>query len=84
MPPILNPYFLYKFWATVLDDLTSKVIATNLLSSHSDYRGKKIGDKLVKEMVKLCEEDLKIMKRDIQVAKSLGANCIVLGILELQ
>ena len=23
---------------------------------HSDYRGKKIGDKLVKEMVKLCEE----------------------------
>lgn len=30
------------------------------------------------------EEDLKIMKRDIQVAKSLGDNCIVLGILELQ
>ena len=36
---------------------------------HSDYRGKKIGDKLVKEMVKLCEES-KLVAMTLEVRSS--------------
>ena len=36
---------------------------------HSDYRGKKIGDKLVKEMVKLCEES-KLVSMTLEVRSS--------------
>lgn len=36
---------------------------------HSDYRGKKIGDKLVKEMVKLCKES-KLVAMTLEVRSS--------------
>ena len=36
---------------------------------HSDYRGKKIGDKLVKEMVKLCKES-KLIAMTLEVRSS--------------
>lgn len=36
---------------------------------HSDYRGKKIGDKLVKEMIKLCKES-KLVAMTLEVRSS--------------
>ena len=42
---------------------------------HSDYRGKKIGDKLVKEMVKLCEESkLVAMTLEIRSSNTVAQN----------
>lgn len=42
---------------------------------HSDYRGQKIGDKLVKEMVKLCKESKLIaMTLEVRVSNTVAQN----------
>lgn len=42
---------------------------------HSDYRGKKIGDKLVKEMVKLCKESkLVAMTLEVRLSNTVAQN----------
>lgn len=42
---------------------------------HSDYRGKKIGDKLVKEMVKLCKEsELVAMTLEVRSSNTVAQN----------
>lgn len=42
---------------------------------HSDYRGKKIGDKLVKEMVELCKENnIVAMTLEVRVSNTIAQN----------
>lgn len=42
---------------------------------HSDYRGKKIGDKLVKEMVELCKENnIVAMTLEVRVSNTVAQN----------
>lgn len=42
---------------------------------HSDYRGKKIGDKLVKEMVELCRENMiTSMTLEVRVSNKVAQN----------
>lgn len=42
---------------------------------HSDYRGQKIGDKLVKEMVELCQENnIVAMTLEVRVSNTVAQN----------